>query len=76
MGEYRIKEKFSEEGFSNLRKTYEPEKLSILRDKVHEIIVMYTELEARVQTSEEEWEQLKGQWSKEKSYYLNRIRDL
>jgi hypothetical protein len=37
---------------------------------------MYVMLEERVHESEKEWEQWKEKWSKERFYYLNRIRDL
>lgn len=37
---------------------------------------MCNELEEKVRVSDKEWEMWKDQWTKEKSYYLNRIRDL
>ena len=37
---------------------------------------MYANLEAQQQKSDEEWEHWKEQWAREKTYYLNRIKDL
>ena len=41
-----------------MRKTLDPEKEKIgnMRQKVNDLVVMYTELETEVKNSEEEWE--------------------
>lgn len=47
-----------------------------LLERVNEITNLYSDLESKVQLSDKEWEMWKDQWGKQKSYYLNRIRDL